>query len=46
MNLAVVLFSPLGHGTYLDDILFGLVFLVGVVIFLYFFLSDPGDPDH
>lgn len=46
MNAVGVLYSPLSHGTYVDDILFGLAFVVGVAVFLYVFLSDPGDSEH
>ncbi len=53
MNLQPVIFAPwlrpLAHGNNLDEWLFGGIFLLLVVVFLYFYLSSPdtgeGDPD-
>lgn len=39
------LYKPLLHGTYIDDVFFGLVFVVMVAVFLYFYFSDKGETD-
>jgi hypothetical protein len=40
-----MLYKPLAHGTYIDDILFGVIFIVMLAVFLYFYNSDKMDPE-
>ena len=40
-----MLYKPLLHGTYVDDIFFGVVFVVMLAVFLYFYFSDKGEPE-
>lgn len=37
------LFRPLLHGTYVDDAVFGVIFIVMLGIFLYFYFFDKGE---
>ena len=40
-----MLYKPLLHGTYIEDIFFGVIFVVMLAVFLYFYFSDKGEPD-
>lgn len=40
------LFSkPLLHGTYIDDVFFGVIFVIMLGVFLYFYFADKGESD-
>ena len=39
------LFRSLLHGTYIDDVFFGVIFVIMLGVFLYFYFSDKGESD-
>ena len=41
-----MLYRPLLHGTYVDDIFFGVIFVVMLGVFLYFYFSDKGETEE
>lgn len=41
-----MLLRPFLHGTYVDDALFGILFIVMLAVFLYFYFSEKGEPDE
>lgn len=43
--LLVMLYKPEFHGTYVEDILFGIIFIVMLAVFSYFYFSDQGEPE-
>jgi hypothetical protein len=40
-----MLYKPFLHGTYIEDIFFGVIFVVMLAVFLYFYFSDKGEPE-
>jgi hypothetical protein len=40
-----MLYKPFLHGTYIEDIFFGVIFVIMLVVFLYFYFSDKGESD-
>ncbi len=38
-------FRALFHGTYIDDVFFGVIFVIMLGVFLYFYFSDKGESD-
>lgn len=40
-----MLYKPLAHGTYVEDIFFGVIFIIMLGVFLYFYFSDKGEPE-
>ena len=40
-----MLCKPLLHGTYVEDIFFGVIFIVMLGVFLCFYFTDKGEPD-
>jgi hypothetical protein len=40
-----MLYKLHAHGTYIDDILFGVIFVVKLAIFFVFYFTDKGEPE-
>lgn len=39
------LFNALLHGTYIDDVFWGVIFVIMLGVFLYFYFSDKGEAE-